>query len=79
MFYYIDILNKLFKTNFNYMHLIFIINIINVCINFVTLNDIIDNNYDNKLNQNCVCVPYWQCKDDFSGLIDDGVDLMDIR
>lgn len=31
------------------------------------------------LNQNCVCVPYWQCKDDFSGLIDDGVDIMDIR
>lgn len=57
------------------MLLIFIINIINTCINYVSLNDIIDN----KLNQNCVCVPYWQCKDDFTGLIDDGVDLMDIR
>lgn len=27
----------------------------------------------------CICVPYWQCKDDFSGLLQDGVDIMDVR
>nr|CAH7753380.1 unnamed protein product [Callosobruchus chinensis] len=29
--------------------------------------------------QHCVCVPYWQCKEDYSGLIEDGVDIIDIR
>lgn len=29
--------------------------------------------------QNCVCVPYWQCKEDYSGLIEDGIDIIDIR
>lgn len=27
----------------------------------------------------CMCVPYWQCKEDFSGFIEDGVDIMDVR
>lgn len=29
--------------------------------------------------ENCVCVPYWQCKEDFSGLIQDGIGIMDVR
>ncbi|CAH1992408.1 unnamed protein product [Acanthoscelides obtectus] len=29
--------------------------------------------------QHCVCVPYWQCKEDYSGLIEDGIDIIDIR
>ncbi|CAG9819659.1 unnamed protein product [Phaedon cochleariae] len=27
--------------------------------------------------QHCVCVPYFQCKEDYSGLIEEGVDVMD--
>lgn len=30
-------------------------------------------------SENCVCVPYWQCKEDYSDLIDDGIDIMDTR
>ncbi|XP_018319978.1 phenoloxidase-activating factor 2-like [Agrilus planipennis] len=30
-------------------------------------------------SQACLCVPYWQCKDDFSGLLDDEADLIDVR
>lgn len=29
--------------------------------------------------QACICVPYWQCKDDNSGVDTIGEDLMDIR
>lgn len=29
--------------------------------------------------QHCVCVPFWQCKEDYSGLVEDGIDVMDIR
>lgn len=29
--------------------------------------------------QNCMCVPYWQCKEDYSGLVEDEVDIMDVR
>lgn len=29
--------------------------------------------------QHCICVPFWQCKEDYSGLIEDGIDVMDIR
>lgn len=32
-----------------------------------------------QTNKNCFCVPYWQCKEDFVGLVDDGADIMDIR
>ncbi|KRT79650.1 Trypsin, partial [Oryctes borbonicus] len=31
------------------------------------------------VSENCICVPYWQCKEDYSGLIEDGVGIMDIR
>lgn len=27
----------------------------------------------------CVCVPYWQCKEDYSGFIEDGLNIIDIR
>lgn len=30
-------------------------------------------------SENCICVPYWQCKEDYSGLVEDGVGIMDIR
>ncbi|XP_056639812.1 phenoloxidase-activating factor 2-like isoform X2 [Diorhabda sublineata] len=30
-------------------------------------------------NEHCISVPYWQCKDDFSGLVEDGEGLMDVR
>lgn len=29
--------------------------------------------------KHCVCVPYWLCKEDLSGLDQDGIDKMDIR
>ncbi|XP_017783179.1 PREDICTED: trypsin-3-like isoform X1 [Nicrophorus vespilloides] len=33
-----------------------------------------------KNYNNCMCVPYWQCKEDFSGLVEeDGSDILDIR
>lgn len=34
---------------------------------------------ENDNQQFCVCVPYWQCKEDYSGLIEDGIDIMDVR
>ncbi|CAH0550249.1 unnamed protein product [Brassicogethes aeneus] len=48
-------------------------------------NSFSDDYYDDYVEnpteelQNCVCVPYWQCKDDFSGLIEEGVDIIDKR
>ncbi|CAH0561390.1 unnamed protein product [Brassicogethes aeneus] len=41
----------------------------------------VDDNDYNDINtlQVCVCVPYWQCKEDFSGLIEEGVGIVDIR
>lgn len=37
------------------------------------------NRISEKENQHCVCVPYWQCKEDYSGLVEDGGEVMDIR
>lgn len=34
---------------------------------------------DNNDHESCICVPYWQCKEDFSGLLQDGVEIMDVR
>lgn len=33
----------------------------------------------NLYEQNCVCVPFWQCKDDFSGLFEEGMAFADTR
>nr|XP_022903429.1 coagulation factor X-like [Onthophagus taurus] len=44
-------------------------------------NDFLDINLKSKniTIENCICVPYWQCKEDFSGLIEDGLNIIDIR
>lgn len=40
-------------------------------------NDVSDYSIDDQ--QFCVCVPYWQCKEDYSGLLDDIINIVDIR
>lgn len=37
-----------------------------------------DNDYSITNPIFCVCVPYWQCKEDYSGLIEDA-DPIDVR
>lgn len=32
-----------------------------------------------NISQHCVCVPFWQCEDDFSGLVANGEHMLDIR
>lgn len=44
-------------------------------------NDDYEEDYEEPYTEpeNCICVPYYQCKEDFSGLVEDGVDIMDLR
>lgn len=49
------------------------------CCFTVTSQDYSDEEIDPHRHSYCICVPYWQCKEDFSGFIEDGVDIMDVR
>lgn len=65
--------------------IIFLIKIINTRSDYQDIlnsdGDEYDENYDEPYTEpeNCICVPYYQCKEDFSGLVEDGVDIMDVR
>uniref|UniRef100_A0A6P7GR36 Phenoloxidase-activating factor 2 n=1 Tax=Diabrotica virgifera virgifera TaxID=50390 RepID=A0A6P7GR36_DIAVI len=43
------------------------------------LQKVVNSSFDEQENQHCVCVPYWQCKEDYSGLVEDGGEVMDVR
>nr|ASN76825.1 prophenoloxidase activating factor 2 [Octodonta nipae] len=40
-------------------------------------NDIIE--YQSHNQNYCICVPYYQCKEDYSGLAEDVIDIVDVR
>lgn len=46
---------------------------------FSTSNDIVIENSSQYNQQFCVCVPYWQCKEDYSGLVGGSIDVVDVR
>lgn len=46
------------------------------------VDSFVSNEISDNLNSSqnfCVCVPYWQCKEDYSGLVEEVIDIIDIR